>query len=157
MGLIASLRFAHFLGLSAQPARKPAARIEPIARAMAAPPAQDLAAARQQERARCAAIIGSASGLRFTPMALQLAIGTDLPAAEAIAILDSCAKDQAKAPPPARPSLAQRMAALGDEANPAPGPGALTLPAEQAPAASILASADKARGQHASPLHRTHP
>lgn len=156
MGMFSSLRLAHYLGLPARPARKAAARVEPAAPLAALPvaPSQDLAAVRRQERARCAAIIGSANGLRLTPMALQLATGTDLSAAEAVAILDACAKDLAKAPPPARSSLAQRMAALGEDANPAPRPGVAVLPADQGPAAAILASASKARGE-ASPIPTT--
>jgi hypothetical protein len=165
MGIFPSLRLAHYLGLPARLARKAPARGGPATPAAALPaaPSPDLAARlaaeRRQERARCAAIIGSANGLRFTPMALQLATGTDLSAAEAVAILDSCAVDAAQAASLAvvhvRPSLAQRMAALGDDANPAPRPGAATLPAEQGPVASILASASKARGE-ASPIPTTH-
>lgn len=144
---------AHLAGAPAGPA--PAPEAPP-----AAPPEEDqdaeatatgpAAEARARERARCAAIFASPHAAGRIPMAATLAFTTTLPRAQAIAILAS-SPAQVAAAPPARPGLDTRMAGLPADANPDPGAGAPEAPAvgADAAAASILASARRARGEPA--------
>ncbi|MCK8784134.1 hypothetical protein M0638_07060 [Roseomonas sp. NAR14] len=98
-------------------------------------------AARRRERARCAAIFRSPLAAANFDGAMHLAFETTMPARAAIALMSAAASSHAPSPATKRP-LAERILASDrmarGEAPPPPSTGL---------AASIIASAKKARGE----------
>lgn len=136
------------------PADPPPTDPQPPAEEPPAPPPADedeeaqgsgpAAQARARERARVAAILGCPAAAANIAAAAQIATGTTLPRAQAIALLATLAP--AAAAPPGRRSLDERMAdvqtpSLGTEP-PAPTGAA-------AEAGRILSAARRARGEAA--------
>jgi hypothetical protein len=102
-------------------------------------------AARVKERARCAAIFGAASAGTRPDVAAHLAFSTDMPAAEAIKMLNSFAGD-----PAAARSLSSRMARVQTKnpgAGAAPGAASPAGNSAAAVAAQIIAAGKKRRGE----------
>lgn len=127
----------------------------PAPAASAPPPAADedeeaqgsgpAAQARARERARVAAILGCPAAAANIAAAAQIATGTTLPRAQAIALLATLAP-AAAATPPGRPSLDERMAGVETPALGTEPPAPIGDAAE---AARILSAARRARGEAA--------
>lgn len=98
-------------------------------------------AARDRERARCAAIFSSPAAASRPDFAAHLAFQTSMKASEAIGMLTSFA-----AGAPKRTSLATRMAGV-KQVNTGTGAGAAAPTGANAAAAMILAAGKKRRGE----------
>lgn len=137
------------------PADPPPADPQPPAEGPPAPPPADedeeaqgsgpAAQARARERARVAAILGCPAAAANIAAAAQIATGTTLPRAQAIALLATLAPPAATAPA-GRRSLDERMAGVETPALGTEPPAPIGDAAE---AARILSAARRARGEAA--------